>query len=77
MKHSKHVLDFTPRPKLRLAEVERYIRKHRAIVPVPSRRQLIALCESGKLEGVRQGENKMWLVFEDSFLRWLQEMDES
>jgi len=74
MKHTQHLLDFTPRTKLRLSEVEPLIRKHRIIVPPPSRRKLISLCETGTLEATRQGRT-MWLVFEDSFLRWLREMD--
>jgi hypothetical protein len=78
MKSTKHLLDFTPRPKLRLSEIERYIAKHRAITPVPSRRQLISLCEAGEIEGILHGagKKKMWLVFEDSFLAWLKELDQ-
>lgn len=74
MKHTQQSLDFTPRPKLRLSEIERIIRKSRAIVPPPSRRRLIELCESGKLEAVKVA--RLWLVFEDSFVAWLREMDE-
>lgn len=61
----------TIRPKLLLAEVERLIRKHRIVVPCPSRQTLIRLCEDGTFEtpgGVptRSG----WMVYEDSFWKW-------
>ena len=87
MKHKKdkittqRLLDLAPRTKLRLSEVERHLRVHRIIVPTPSRSTLIAMCESGTIEAVRRttiNKNKRphWLVFEDSFLRWVASMDE-
>lgn len=70
-------MDFSPRPKLRLAEIESLIRKHRIIVPALSRRALIALCEDGTLETAGNAPTKVgWLVFEDSFLRWVRNLDE-
>lgn len=56
------------RPRLRLSEVERLIRKHRITVPCPSRQTLIRMCEDGTYEAklVRGG----WEVFEDSFWNW-------
>jgi hypothetical protein len=66
------------RPKLRLSEIERLIKKHRIIVPPLSRQKLIALCEDGTFETVGTSATKLgWLVFEDSFLRWVKRLDES
>ncbi|MCO5332874.1 MAG: hypothetical protein M9893_02485 [Pyrinomonadaceae bacterium] len=67
----------SPRPKLRLSEVERLIRIHRIITPAPSRRALIMLCESGVLEAAPRSanSNSPILVYEDSFLRWVKSMD--
>lgn len=66
---------FCPRPKLRLSEIERLIRKYRIIVPCPSRQTLIAMCEEGIFETARRDEKASWLVFEDSFLKWVHDMD--
>lgn len=67
---------FAPRPKLKLAEIERLIRKHRIVVPCPSRQTLIAMCEDGRLESAhRRDEKSPWLVFEESFLRWVRDME--
>ena len=75
MNITKHILDLKPRPKLRLAEIERLIRKHRILIPPPSRRSLVALCESGRLETTPRRNGQTWLVYEDSFLRWVEELD--
>ncbi len=72
----KQTLDFEPRTKMRLSEIERMIRVHRIIVPPPSRQTLIKLCEEGTFETVGQAPTPMgWLVFEDSFMRWARSMD--
>ena len=47
---TQRVLDLSPRPKLRLSEIERLIKKHRILVPTPSRRMLIEWCEDGTFE---------------------------
>lgn len=57
------------RPKLRLGEVERLIRKHRILVPAPSRPTLIAFCEDDTFKGAFKSKIG-WLVFEDSFWEW-------
>ena len=75
MKHLQQLLDLKPRPKLRLSEIERLIRKHRVIVPPPSRRALIAMCEDGTLETVNHRAGEAWLVFEDSFLKWVKSLE--
>lgn len=58
----------TIRPRLRLSEVERLIKKHRIVVPCPSRQTLIRMCEDGTYDSklVRGG----WEVYEDSFWSW-------
>jgi len=56
---------------LRLSEVERLIRLHRLVVPEPTRRSLIQLCEDGTFDAVRWNGRKIWLVTEDSFLAWV------
>lgn len=73
----KQTLGFEPRVKMRLSEIERVIKKHRIIVPPPSRQTLIKLCEEGVFETVGTGPTIMgWLVFEDSFLRWVRNLDQ-
>jgi hypothetical protein len=72
----KRPFEFQPRVKMRLSEIERLIKKHRIIVPPPSRQMLIKLCEDGTLETAGDRPTPMgWLVFEDSFLAWLKRMD--
>ncbi len=73
----QRTLDIQVRAKLRLGEVERLIRKHRIIVPPPSRQTLIRMCEAGELEtaGSQPGRSG-WLVYEDSFLEWVRSLDE-
>ncbi len=74
----KQTFYFQPRPKMRLSEIERLIKKHRIIVPPPSRQTLIRLCEDGTFETAGSGPNAIgWLVFEDSFVRWVRSLDES
>ncbi len=77
MNITKRLLDLSPRPKLRLSEIEKLIRKHRIVVPPPSRRTLVALCEEGKLETAKRSAGLPYLVFEDSFLKWVKELDET
>ncbi|MBA2380236.1 MAG: hypothetical protein H0V76_11750 [Blastocatellia bacterium] len=74
----KQLLDFTPRVKLRLGEIERIIKAQRIIVPPPSRQTLVKMCEEGIFETVGSGPTALgWLVFEDSFLKWVRELDET
>ena len=75
MNTTQRLLDLSPRPKLRLSEIERLLRKHRVIVPVPSRRALITMCEDGTLEATPRKHGQTWLVYEDSFLRWIEGLD--
>ncbi len=72
----KQTFEFSPRVKIRLSEIERLIKKHRIIVPPPSRQTLIKLCEDGTLETAGSGPTLIgWLVFEDSFHAWLRKLD--
>lgn len=75
-KAMKRVLEIEIRPKMRLGEIERLIRKHRIIIPTPSRQTLIRMCEAGIFEtaGNQAGRNG-WLVYEDSFLKWVDSLD--
>ena len=76
MKNTKRTLDLSQRTKLRLGEIERLIRKHRIIVPPPTRKTLIAMCEDGTFETVGNARTKLgWLVFEDSFLKWVKSLE--
>ena len=76
MKNTQQTLDLSPRTKLRLSEIERLIKKHRIIIPTPSRRKLIELCEDGTFEHVpRKVAREAYLVYEDTFLRWVRELD--
>lgn len=73
----QQTFDFQPRPKIRLSEIERLIKKHRIIIPPPSRQTLIKLCEDGTFETVGGGPTAIgWLVFEDSFMKWARSLDE-
>lgn len=72
----KQTLDFHPRTKIRLSEIERLIKKHRIIIPPPSRQTLIKLCEDGTFETAGIGPTAIgWLVFEDSFVKWARSLD--
>lgn len=74
--NTTRLLELDIRPKLKLSEIERIIRKHRIIVPPPSRQTLIRMCESGTFDtpGGRPGRGG-WLVYEDSFLKWVESLD--
>jgi hypothetical protein len=62
---------------LRLGEIDRLIRKHRIMVPAPSRPVLVALCEDGTFETAGGKVTKFgWLVYEDSFWAWVRSLDE-
>jgi len=64
------------RPKLRLTEIERLIKKHRIIVPPLSRATLVNMCEDGTVETAGTRPTSVgWLVFEDSFWRWARGLD--
>jgi len=72
----KRTYDIKVRPKLRLSEVERLIKAHRIIVPAPTRHTLIKMCEEGTFETLgTKPTNVGWLVFEDSFWRWVEKMN--
>ena len=75
MNTAKRLLDLRLRPLLRLSEIERLIRIHRIIVPPLARRTLIAMCEDGTFETApRRRSNSKYLVYEDSFLKWVESM---
>ena len=64
------------RTRIRLAEVERIIRKERILVPPPSRSTLIGLIEDGTFEATSSTPTKFgWLIYEDSFRRWVRSLD--
>lgn len=75
MNITKRLLQLSPRPALSLTEISRLIEQHRIITPVPSRPSLISLCENGTFETVGGGPTRFgWLVYEDSFLEWVESM---
>ncbi len=67
-----------PRTKLKLSHIEREIRKHRIIVPCPSRQTLIGFCEDGTFEAILPSKQtgNSYLVYEDSFINWVRTMDD-
>lgn len=72
----KQMSETNIRPKLRLSEVQRLIERNRIIVPTPSRRTLTNWCEEGRFETAANPPTKLgWLVYEDSFWRWVKELD--
>ena len=74
--NKQQTFDYTPRPKLRLAEIERLIKKHRIIVPPLSRATLVNMCEDGTFETAGAGPTSVgWLVYEDSFVAWVHGLD--
>lgn len=74
----KQTLDLKIRPKLKISEIERLIRKHRIITPPPARSTLIGMCEDGTFETAGNAPTRVgWLIFEDSFWKWVLDMDES
>ena len=76
MHTTQQLLQNGTRTKIRLSEIERIIRKNRIIIPPPSRSKLVGLCEEGVLESApRKSPRHPYLVYEDSFLKWLEEMD--
>ena len=73
--HSSNTMQRTDeaqiRPKLRLGEVERLIKKHRIVVPCLSRQTLQNMCEDGTFEAAGNKPTRLgWLVYEDSFWKW-------
>jgi hypothetical protein len=67
----KQTDDSQIRPKLRLGEVERLIKKHRVVVPCLSRQTLQNMCEDGTFETAGDKPTRLgWLVYEDSFWKW-------
>jgi len=78
MNYTKRLFETAPRTALRLCEIERLIRTHRIIVPAPSRPKLIALCTEGVWETVGDKPTSFgWLVYEDSFLKWVEKLESS
>ncbi len=80
MNTTQQSLDLSPinncRPKLRITEIERLISKHRIIIPPPSRRSLREMCEDGTFETAGDAPTSLgWLVYEDSFLKWVKSLD--
>jgi hypothetical protein len=72
----KQINETNIRPKLRLAEVQRLIERNRIIVPTPSRRTLTRMCEDGRLEAASHEPGPLgWLVYEDSFWKWVKSLD--
>ena len=64
------------RTKLRLSVIQRLIETHRILIPPPSRRTLINMCEDGRFETASNPPGPMgWLVYEDSFWKWARSLD--
>ncbi len=77
MTFTKRTLDLPTRPLLRLSEIERIIRHNRIIVPTPSRSTLNEMCEDGTFRTAkRRTLRSPHLVYEDSFLRWVESLME-
>ena len=76
MHTTQQLLHKGTRTKIRLSEIERIIRKNRIIVPTPCRATLIELCDQGVLEAApRKSPRQPYLVYEDSFIKWLEALD--
>lgn len=64
---------FTPRPKLRLPQVEAYLKATQAMGVPPSKQTLINWLEEGRLLGTKV--DGIWLVDRESFQNFLAELD--
>jgi len=61
---------------LRLSEIERLMKAKRIIVPPLARRTLTQMCEEGAFETAGNKPTSLgWLVYEDSFWKWVRELD--
>jgi len=75
IKTIKQLLTEDLRPIIRLSEVERLIKRHRIIIPPLSRKTLQRMCEDGTFESPSIAPGQLgWLVYEDSFLRWVEQI---
>jgi hypothetical protein len=64
------------RGRMRLSEIEKIIRRERILIPPPARSTLIGLIEDGTFETAGSEPTKFgWLVYEDSFWRWVKSLD--
>jgi len=74
----KRLLNTELRPVMRLSEVEKLIKRHRIITPPPSRKTLQRMCEDGTFDAVGNATTSLgWLIYEDSFLRWVDTLDDT
>lgn len=72
MSIDNHLQDL--KPKLRLNEIERLLRKYRIVIPIPTRASLVNYCDNGTWDCVfKSGIG--WLVYEESFLKWVKNLD--
>ena len=72
----KQMLNCEFRPKIRLSEIDKLIRRHRIVMPPLSRRTLTNMCENGIFETAGDRPSSFgWLVYEDSFLNWVESLD--
>ena len=72
----KQVLNGPYRAKVRLAEIDKLIRRHRIIIPPLSRATLLKMCEDGTFETAGGAPTNVgWLVYEDSFVAWVEGLD--
>ena len=68
--------DTTRRSRIRLSEIERMIKKERILIQPPSRSKLLEMCEDGTFETAGNRPSRFgWLVYEDSFWRWVKTLD--
>jgi hypothetical protein len=65
------------RPKIRLSEIERLVRKHHILTPPLCRSTLVNMCQDGTFEtaGGAPHPSLGWLVIEKSFLEWVKSLD--
>ena len=72
----QQTLNIGTRRMLRLSEIERLMRRHRIMTPPLSRRTLNNMCEEGIFETAGGRPTRLgWLVYEDSFWKWVRSLD--
>ena len=72
---SKNPFNFPVKRTLRLSRIEQIVREQQIIVPCPSRRHFLRMCEDGTFETVGNAPTNFgYLVYEESFINWIQSL---
>jgi hypothetical protein len=70
----QYKFEFATRTMLRLSDIEEILEEQRIFRTLPSRKNLIEMCEEGIFEATKTRYG--WMVFEDSFDGWVQSLQQ-